>query len=269
LKRSEVIVLGAIGLLMTAAFWPSNQQKLPPEDPAANAGDGFQTLAFASLDECKASQAVTAQTCSDEFGRVSKVDIADAPKFEALSDCEGEYGANQCRPATWNGASVFVPALAGVLIARSLANAAANRSQPLYPPRTGPVACPPGISTIERPECAPRSSGSSSGGGGGGSSSGGSSSRSYYSTGTGRTVGRTAGSYVADGIVNLAFARTPASRSTAQPPSSAALSRSSTSSGSTSSSTSISRPSSSTSSPSPTVSRSGFGSTGRSFSTSS
>ncbi len=263
MKRSEVIALGAAGLLMTAAFWPSNQQKLPPEDPAANAGDGFQTLAFASLDECKASQAVTSQTCADEFGRVSKIDVADAPKFEALSDCEGEYGANQCRPATWNGASVFVPALAGVLIARSLANAAASRSQPLYPPRAGPAACPPGVSTIERPECAPRSSGSSGGGGGGGSSSGGSSSRSYYSTGTGRTVGRTAGSYVADGIVNVAFSRMPTSRSTAQPPSSAALSRSSTSSSSTS------RPSTSYTSPSSTVSRSGFGSTSRSFSTSS
>jgi Protein of unknown function (DUF1190) len=256
LKRSEVIVLGAIGLLMTAALWPSNQQKLPPEDPALATGDGFQTLAFASLDECKASQAVTSAVCDTEYAKASQATVEDAPKFEAVKDCEAEYGASQCRPATWNGASVFIPAMAGVLIARSLASAAQTRSQPLYPPRIGPASCPPGISLTERPECAPRSSTSS--GGGGSSSGGSSSSRSYYSTGTGRTIGRTASSFVADAVLS---ARTPVSRTT--------VSRSTSFSGSSSSSTSISRPSSSTSSPSPTVSRSGFGSTSRSFSTSS
>ncbi len=253
MKRSEVIVLGAIGLLMTAAFWPSNQQKLPPEDAALTSGDGFQTLAFASLDECKAAQAVTAQTCDLEFGKSEKVSVADAPKFEALKDCESEYGASQCRPAQWNGASVFVPALAGVLIARSLASAAAARSQPLYPPRIGPASCPPGASIVERPECAPRNaSGGSSSSSSGSSSSG----RSYYSTGTGRTIGRTATSFVADAVLS---ARTPVSRST--------VNRSASFSAPSSSNTSVSR--SSTSSPSPTVSRSGFGSTGRSMSSSS
>ncbi len=252
MKRSEVIVLGAIGLLMTAAFWPSNQQKLPPEDPALSSGDGFQTLAFASLDECKAAQAVTAQTCELEFGKSEQVSVADAPKFEALKDCETEYGANQCRPALWNGASVFVPALAGVLIARSLASAAA-RSQPLYPPRIGPASCPPGVSVVERPECAPRSASSGSSGGSSGSSSSG---RSYYSTGTGRTIGRVAASFAVDAVLS---SRSPVSRS--------AVSRSTSFSSPSSSGTSVSR--SSTSSPSPTVSRSGFGSTGRSMSSSS
>jgi uncharacterized protein YgiB involved in biofilm formation len=254
LKRSEVIALGAVGLLMTAAFWPSNQQPIPAADPALKPGDGFQTLAFASLAECKDSQAVTAAVCETEYAKASQVTVEDAPKFEALKDCEAEYGASQCRPATWNGASVFIPAMAGVLIARSLTNAVAARSQPLYPPRTGPGICPPGVSIAERPECAPRSSSSSSSGGGGGSSG-----RTYYSTGSGSTVGRTAASFVADTILPT---RSTTSRSS--------VSRSSTSFSSPSSSgSSVSRSSSTTSPSSSTVSRGGFGSTSHSHSSGS
>ncbi len=104
----------------------------------------------------------TALTCENEYAKASQQSVEDAPKFQALSDCEAEYGASQCRPAMWNGASVFIPALAGVLIARSLANAGQTTSQPLYPPRTGPAACPPGYNPAERPECQQRSSSSSS-----------------------------------------------------------------------------------------------------------
>jgi uncharacterized protein YgiB involved in biofilm formation len=252
LKRSEVIALGAVGLLMTAAFWPSNEQAIPAADPALKPGDGFQTLAFASLAECKDSQAVTAATCETEYAKASQITVEDAPKFEALKDCEAEYGASQCRPATWNGASVFIPAMAGVLIARSLTNAVAARSQPLYPPRTGPGVCPPGVSVAERPECVPRSSSSSSsssGGGGGGSRSSGGS-YWFYSTGTGSTVGRTSTSAVTDTVLptRSATSRSSVSRSTSfsSPSSSSSVSRSSTS---------YSSPSSST------VSRGGFGST--------
>jgi hypothetical protein len=249
LKRSEVIALGAVGLLMTAAFWPSNQQPVPAADPALKPGDGFQTLAFASLAECKDSQAVTAAVCETEYARASQITVEDAPKFEALKDCEAEYGASQCRPATWNGASVFIPAMAGVLIARSLTNAVAARSQPLYPPRTGPGVCPPGVSVTERPECAPRSStssSSSSGGGGGGSRSSGGS-YWFYSTGTGTTVGRTSTSAVTDTVLptRSATSRTSVRSSTSFSSPSTSSTRSSISSG----------PSSST------VSRGGFGST--------
>jgi uncharacterized protein YgiB involved in biofilm formation len=261
LKRSEYIAIGAVGLLAVATLWPSNQHNLPPADPALNAakGDGFQTLAFASLAECKDSQAVTASTCETEYAKASETSTADAPKFEALADCEAEYGASQCRPASWNGASVFIPAMAGVLIARSLAGAAT--SQPLYPPRTGPQSCPTGVSLADRPECAQRSSSSSSSSssGSGGSSSSSSSGRRYYSTGTGNTISRVGSSVIADVVLP---SRTTVSRSTP--------SRSSTSgwSGSSSSSSSSYSRSSTTgvSSSSSTSSRGGFGSTASSSS---
>jgi hypothetical protein len=257
MKRSEYIAIGAIGLLVVATFWPSTQSSAPPEDPVLNTdrGSGFTTLAFASLDECRATQAVTEQECRSEWGKAQETSIADAPKYDALADCESEYGANQCRPASWNGASVFVPALAGVLIARSLAGAA-SASQPLYPPRTGPQSCPPGVNLAERPECQARSSSSS---GSSSSSSGGSSSRSYYSTGSGRSIGRVAGSVLADAVLP---SRTTVSRTTSLP-------RGGTWSSSSSSSSSRSSTGSWSSSSSTTSSRGGFGSSSSSFGSSS
>jgi len=258
-KRSEYIALGAVGLLAFATFWPRGSSEPPAADPAVAAGgqDGFQTLAFANLAECKDSQAVTALICENEYAKASQQSVEDAPKFEAVADCEAEYGASQCRPASWNGASVFVPALAGVLIARSLANAGQATGQPLYPPRTGPGACPPGYGAADRPECAQRTGSSS----GGSSSSGGgsSSSRRYYSTGSGRVVGRVGGAAVADMILPP---RSAVSRST--------VTRAGSYGGSVGSGSSFSRSSTPSSSySSPTVSRGGFGSTGRSFSSGS
>ncbi len=263
MKRSEYIALGAIGLLAVATFWPRGSNDVAP-DPAVAAGaqEGFQTLAFANLAECKDSQAVTALTCEAEYAKASQQSVEDAPKFEALSDCEAEYGASQCRPAMWNGANVFIPALAGVLIARSLANAGQTTSQPLYPPRTGPAACPPGYNPAERPECQQRSS-SSSGSSSSSSSGSSSSGRRYYSTGSGRVIGRVGGAVIADMILP---SRSEVRRSTVT--SAGTYSRSSTSVSSPSrSSSSWSSPS--TSSSTSTVSRGGFGSTSRSFSSGS
>jgi uncharacterized protein YgiB involved in biofilm formation len=242
LKRSEYVALGAAGLLAFAMLSPSNVQPLPPEDQALDKGDGFQTLAFANLEECKATQVVTASTCELEFKRAEQIKVADAPKFENLASCEQEYGAAACRSSTWNGASVFVPVMAGFLVARSLSGSQ-TEGQPLYPPRTGPASCPPGVQG--RPECEQRTSGGSSGT----SSSGSSSGRRYYSTGTGRTVGRVAGSVLTDVFL----------------PSRTTVNRGSSSRPSTYSSPSTS---SRTASRSPTVSRGGFGSTSRSISSS-
>jgi hypothetical protein len=262
MKRSEYIAIGAIGVLLAATFWPrSDPNRDPAVDAAAGGGSGFTTLAFASQDECRQSQAVTEQVCTAEFGKAQTAGVADAPKYDVLADCEAEYGASQCRPATWNGAQVFIPALAGVLIARSLAGAAT--SQPLYPPRTGPQSCPPGVSLTERPECQTRTASSSSSSGGGSSTSG----RTYYSTGSGRTIGRVAGAVLADVVLP---SRTTVSRTTVAPRGGRFGDSGSTGGGWGSSTSSSSRPSGTFSqSSSTTSSRGGFGSFGSSFGSSS
>ncbi|MGL5115661.1 MAG: DUF1190 domain-containing protein [Beijerinckiaceae bacterium] len=266
MKRSEYIAIGAVGLLAVATFWPRGGPEAVAQAEAADlaraTGDGFKTFAFGSLDECKQADGFSASVCEAEFANVRRSDELDqAPKFDKLEECEGAFGTSACRPAQFNGASVFVPALAGVLIARSLMQPGQFSSQPLYPAQTGPKVCPPGTDPAARPECAQQrsSSSSGSGGGGGGSSSG----RRYYSTGAGNLIGRVAVGAAVDAVFpsrSYQVAPTARTASVARVSNISSMVRSAPT---TASSRSMSSTSSST------VSRSGFGSTSRSFSSGS
>lgn len=181
MKRSEYIAIGAVGLLAFAAFWPRNVTSVGgggSEEPILN-----DAQAFATAEECRAAPGMTPERCERAFDAVRQAAVGAAPRFGDQSACEAEYGAGQCRSSTWNGASVFVPALVGVLVGRAIANAGQPTSQPLYPPRAGPANCPQGAATPNQPECAPQSRSSGSSGAFG----------RTYSTGSGRTVTRPAG----------------------------------------------------------------------------
>jgi uncharacterized protein YgiB involved in biofilm formation len=183
LKRSEYIVIGAVGLLAVAAFWPRNVTSVGGSMEEAIAPDA---QAFSTVEECRMTAGMTAEACERAFAAAQQAAVANAPRFDNQTSCEAQYGAGQCRSSTWNGASVFVPAVIGMLVARSMMNADQPRGQPLYPPRTGPANCPQGASTPGQPECASQTR--SSGGAGAVASSG----RSY-STGGGTTVSRAPG----------------------------------------------------------------------------
>lgn len=172
MKRSEYIALGAVGVLM-AGFYLLRT----PSQPS----DIVDGQAFASLDECRASGQVPAAACEGAFAAASNEAVGRAPQFASQTACELEYGWGQCRAASWNGASVFVPAMVGVMVARALSGSGQGYGQPLYPPRTGASSCPQGANTPGRPDCAQQQQRS----GGGWASS-----RSW-STGGGRTVSRT------------------------------------------------------------------------------
>jgi uncharacterized protein YgiB involved in biofilm formation len=267
-KRSEYIALGAVGLLAVATFWPRGGgadavAQAEAADLARATGDGFKTFAFGSLDECKQAEGIPPNVCDQEFANIRRSDeLEQAPKFDKLEECEGAFGASACRPAQFNGASVFVPALAGVLIARSLMQPGQFSSQPLYPAQAGPKVCPPGTDPAARPECAQQrssSSSSSSGGGGGGGSSG----RRYYSTGAGNIISRVAVGAAVDAVFPTRSYRVAPTARTATVPRVSSISSMVRSAPTTASSRSISSTSSST------VSRSGFGSTSRSFSSGS
>ncbi len=186
MKRSEYIAIGSVGLLAVAAFWPRNVTSVGGSTEEAIAPDA---QIFASAQECRTAPGMTLAACDAAFTTAEQTATAKAPRFNDQASCEAQYGASQCRTSTWNGASVFVPALIGVLVGRSLANAGQAQgqaqSQPLYPPRTGPANCPQGAGTPNRPDCAQqgRSGGGSTGGGFG----------RAYSTGAGTVVSRTSG----------------------------------------------------------------------------
>lgn len=180
MKRSTQIGLAAVGVVLVASFWPRSDEASSEEN-----------FVYNSVGDCRAAGQLSASQCEQRFNEASANHLRDAKKFSSTSQCEAEYGAGGCRGAVWNGAQVFIPALAGIMLARQFAQGG-GAAQPLLPPTS--QACPPGS---QQPECQQaRSSSSSSGGGGGGgsSSSRSSSSTRAYSTTSGGTVIARAGS---------------------------------------------------------------------------
>lgn len=175
MKRSTQIGLAAAGVVLVATIW-------------ANSGDDTQedSLVYNNLAECRAAGQLSSSQCEQRFNEASANHLRDAKKFTSTSACETEYGAGSCRSAVWNGAQVIVPALAGIMLARSFSQGG-GAAQPLLPPTQ--QACPPGSQAQECQQARSSSSGGSSGGGGyGGSRS--SSSRAYSTTSGAALVAR-------------------------------------------------------------------------------
>jgi uncharacterized protein YgiB involved in biofilm formation len=164
MKRSEQIGLAAVGIVLVATAWSF----------IGGGKDEEESLVYNSLAECRAGGQLSATQCEQRFNEASANHLRDAKKFSNNANCETEYGAGSCRSSVWNGAQVFIPALAGIMLARSFAQGG-GAAQPLLPPTQ--QACPP---RSQAPEC--QQARSSSSGGGGGYSSGGSRSRAYSTT---------------------------------------------------------------------------------------
>ena len=149
MKRSSQIGLAAVGVVLVAIAWPRSED------------DVEDTLVYNSLADCRAAEQMSGSQCEQRFNEASANQLRDAKKFTSTSACEAEYGSGSCQSAVWNGAQVVVPALAGIMLARSFAQSGGGAAQPLLPPTR--QACPPG-SVAEECQRARSSSSSSSGG---------------------------------------------------------------------------------------------------------
>ena len=177
MKRSTQIGLAAASVVLVAAIWGSGREEVTEE-----------SLVYNNLGECGASGQLTSAQCEQRFNEAAADHVRDAKKFASTSACEAEYGAGSCRSAVSNGASVVVPALAGFMLARGLAQGG-GAAQPLLPPTR--AACPPGSAA---PECQQARSSSGSGGGSGSYSGRSSSSARAYSTTSGAALVARSGS---------------------------------------------------------------------------
>jgi uncharacterized protein YgiB involved in biofilm formation len=173
MKRSTQIGLAAVGVVLVATVW------------SLSGSDDDDSLIYNTLAECRAGGQLSASQCEQRFNEATANHLRDARKFSNTSACETEYGAGSCQSATWNGAQVVVPALAGIMLARSLSQGG-GAAQPLLPPTRD--ACPPGSQAQECQQARSSSSGS------GGSSGRGSSSRAYSTTSGQALVARSGGS---------------------------------------------------------------------------
>lgn len=176
MKRSTQIGLAAAGILLGATYWGRSGSQQQSEE----------SLVYGNLAECRAGGQLTSTQCDQRFREASANHLRDAKKFTSTSACEAEYGSGSCQSAVWNGAQVVVPALAGFMLARSLAQGG-GAAQPLLPPTR--QACPPGG---QAPECQQARSSSSSGGFYAGR--GGSSARAYSTTSGAALVARSGSS---------------------------------------------------------------------------
>jgi uncharacterized protein YgiB involved in biofilm formation len=232
MKRSHAIVLGGAGMLMVAGLLVDQQSSDKPTE----------AVVYADANECKSDGKLTPTECEEQWSKAKEQQLAAAPKFKDKTECEKSHGSGQCQQSTWNGASIFAPAMIGYMLGRMTGQGASQAvTQPLYPAGAA-AACPPGVDPKLRPDCAPRTgsnSGSSSSTAGRTYSSRSSSWRTY-STGSGGVVvrGDSNSSSGANAVTTRSAARALPSRSSI-------TSRSST------------------------VSRGGFGSTARGFSSGS
>lgn len=189
MKRSTQIGLAAAGVVLVATYW------------SLSGGETEDSLVYNNVAECRAANQLSTSQCEQRFNEASANHLRDAKKFTSSASCEQEFGASGCQSATWNNAQVFIPALAGIMLARQFMSGG-GAAQPLLPPTS--AACPPGTRQpgSGRPECEqpPRSSSSSSSSGG---YYGGSSSRSRaYTTTSGQAM-------VARNISSTGMASTP------------------------------------------------------------
>jgi uncharacterized protein YgiB involved in biofilm formation len=188
---------------------------------------------YANVAECINAGVLSRDTCETEFAAARENHTTRAPRFTGQRDCEAQYGSGSCQPATIAGTSYFIPAMAGFLVATHLANR--RQAQALLPPLTSQQTCAPGQTPQTQPGCVVRSSGGSSSAGGWRS----------FSTSSGYAVNRSSAASprvtLPSSVTTLPSPRTSTGPVTARTPSAS----------------------------SSTVSRGGFGSTGRSVSSSS
>ncbi|TDR85486.1 DUF1190 domain-containing protein [Enterovirga rhinocerotis] len=164
MKRSTQIGLGAVGIILVASGW-------------SYFGGEDDQLVYTDAASCRADGRMSEAQCEQRFREARTAQARDAKRFPSQSSCETEFGQGRCDTIQVNGTPMWVPALAGIMLARRLA-AGGGAAEPLFAPTR--QACPPGGTA---PECQPARSGTGSSGSGGGYAG-----RRAYSTTSGGTV---------------------------------------------------------------------------------
>ena len=130
LKRSRT--LQVTSLMATASFslaaCGAPQVAVPEPEP---------TLAYTSLDECKAANDISDTECETADANARTQAAETAPRYATQSECEGHWGPDQCRPNNHGGGSFFTPLLTGFVIGQLLNGGGYRGGGPLYRDRDG------------------------------------------------------------------------------------------------------------------------------------
>jgi len=104
----------------------------PPPAPKDNSPK-TDVFAFDNAFDCKAKAGMTLDECNDARSQAIAAGEKTAPRFEAIEDCETDWGAGGCveQKATTGGGSYFVPFMAGFMIS-NLIGGGKKQFLPLY-----------------------------------------------------------------------------------------------------------------------------------------
>ena len=130
LKRSRT--LQVTSLMATASFslaaCGAPQVSAPEPEPA---------LAYTSLDECRAANDITDAECNAADANARTQAAETAPRYATQSECEGQWGPDQCQPNNQGGGSFFTPLLTGFVIGQMLNGGGYRGGGGLYRDRDG------------------------------------------------------------------------------------------------------------------------------------
>lgn len=94
------------------------------------------TTVYKDVQECVAANAGTQEECQQAYEEAREEAKRTGPKFANRNDCEHNFGAGQCQQYRSGGQSIFMPMLAGYVLAGAINDIGDSRryrsAAPLY-----------------------------------------------------------------------------------------------------------------------------------------
>jgi len=118
---ASVSLAGCAGEPEGAATGTWNEAAVAGSEPVP--ADGYLTLS-----DCERDGVYPAEICRESYDAALADDQSHAPRYDARGACEAVHGPNACAPRITDQGQVFVPLLAGFVIARMLD----GRGHPYY-----------------------------------------------------------------------------------------------------------------------------------------
>lgn len=131
MKRStQLILLASAGAALLVYRSSGNTASKEKED--------VEAMIFNNAEECK-NLGIPASTCDESFAVATVNHISSAPRYESKTDCEKDFGADQCEitssPSS-SSSSMFSPIVVGYMLGRFLNNTSSQHAalspQPVY-----------------------------------------------------------------------------------------------------------------------------------------
>ena len=95
------------------------------------ADDRQDAQIYTSVDDCKRDYPDAVEKCEAAYQTALDEAARTSPRFSTESDCEYEFGANQCREMNSGSGSFFMPFMAGYMVSQLL-SPRPYYSQPIY-----------------------------------------------------------------------------------------------------------------------------------------